>query len=92
MMKGYEDDEDMDYTVLTEFSSVVADTQQYIVPGQAEEGDSKEGEVTQTDEDSQQVMLQQIVNKATAFLSLQLLWIINLLADYGLDLCWFLFF
>ncbi|XP_045213317.2 transcription factor E4F1-like isoform X2 [Mercenaria mercenaria] len=55
MMKDYEDEDDTDYTVLAEFSSVVADTQQYIVPeGESVDDVSKEGEVTQADVESQQ--------------------------------------
>ncbi|XP_060577562.1 transcription factor E4F1-like isoform X2 [Ruditapes philippinarum] len=55
MMKDYEDEDDTDYTVLAEFSSVVADTQQYIVPHEEADGeDEKQEEVTQETDDSRQ--------------------------------------
>jgi hypothetical protein len=58
MMKDYEDEDDTDYTVLAEFSSVVADTQQYIVPHEEADGeDEKQGEVTQETDDSRQVYI-----------------------------------
>ena len=55
-MKDYEDEDDTDYTVLAEFSSVVADTQQYIVPEEDTEG-VKHGEVTEENDEPRQVYI-----------------------------------
>ncbi|KAL4239609.1 Transcription factor [Mactra antiquata] len=49
MMKDFTDDEETDYSVLAEFSSVVADTQQYIVPESGEEEFDDKQSTTQHD-------------------------------------------
>lgn len=47
MMKDFTDDEETDYSVLAEFSSVVADTQQYMVPDNEEVLEVKESQSEQ---------------------------------------------